>query len=228
MNILIIDEQAVYRLGLTQLVRRIDSDACLVEADSIESALDHRLGDEADIAIVHLETRRGDIAQWIGKFRAACPDVPVVGLWSGADKTLVGQALSHGARCVIEMTSAPEVVASAIRLMMSNGVHLPVISAIEDLPRMTGEIATVRAGRPDSARRPSPGDLGFTRRQADVLFFLMQGKPSKLISRELDLSPSTVKTHIGAIMRKLNVVSRTQVVIAASKMGMQFERVGMH
>jgi DNA-binding NarL/FixJ family response regulator len=228
MNILIIDEQAVYRLGVTQLVRQIDADARLVEAESIEGALARRLGDDADIAIVHLESRRGDVAHWIGRLRSACPTLPVVGLWSGADKSLVGDALAHGARCVIEMAAAPEVVASAIRLMLSTGVHLPIIPDTDGFPAIGPDAAVSLGVRHGPGRRTSPMDLGFTRRQSDVLFYLMQGKPSKLISRELDLSPSTVKTHIGAIMRKLNVVSRTQVVIAASNMGLKFDLAGVH
>ena len=46
----------------------------------------------------------------------------------------------------------------------------------------------------------------------------MQGKPNKLIARELNLSVETVKDHVAAVLRALNVTSRTQAVLAVSQM----------
>jgi DNA-binding NarL/FixJ family response regulator len=70
---------------------------------------------------------------------------------------------------------------------------------------------------------PSPtlADLGLTGRQLDVLTHLVQGKPNKVICRDLGLAEGTVKTHITAILRALNVSSRTQALFALSKMGVQ-------
>jgi DNA-binding NarL/FixJ family response regulator len=60
---------------------------------------------------------------------------------------------------------------------------------------------------------------GFSGRQADVLRLLVEGKPNKEICRRLDLSESTVKTHLAAIFRKLGVNSRTQAVVAVAQAG---------
>ena len=60
--------------------------------------------------------------------------------------------------------------------------------------------------------------LGLTPRQTDVLGLLLQGKPNKLIARELGLSVETVKDHVAAVLRALNVSSRTQAVLAVSQM----------
>ncbi|MFS8083862.1 MAG: response regulator transcription factor [Ginsengibacter sp.] len=65
-------------------------------------------------------------------------------------------------------------------------------------------------------------DMGMTARQADVLHLVLQGKSSKAICRVLDISLSTVKTHTSAVLRALNVTTRTQAVIAAGKMGLDF------
>ena len=56
-----------------------------------------------------------------------------------------------------------------------------------------------------------------TQRQADVLALLVQGKPNKIISRELGLAPGTVKIHVTAILRKLKVANRTQAALTASR-----------
>jgi DNA-binding NarL/FixJ family response regulator len=64
-------------------------------------------------------------------------------------------------------------------------------------------------------------DIGLTERQAQVLALLIQGKPNKLICRHLNLAEGTVKIHVTAILKALNVMNRTQAVIAVSKLGMK-------
>jgi DNA-binding NarL/FixJ family response regulator len=63
--------------------------------------------------------------------------------------------------------------------------------------------------------------LGLTPRQTDVLALLLQGKPNKLIARDLNLSVETVKDHVAAVLRTLNVSSRTQAVLAVAQMSQQ-------
>jgi len=58
-----------------------------------------------------------------------------------------------------------------------------------------------------------------TERQLEVLRLMASGAPNKLICRELGLAERTVKTHITAILRALNVTSRTQAALAATKLG---------
>ena len=63
--------------------------------------------------------------------------------------------------------------------------------------------------------------IGLTPRQDDVLGLLLQGKPNKLIARELNVSVETVKDHVAAVLRALGVSSRTQAVLAVSQMQQQ-------
>jgi DNA-binding NarL/FixJ family response regulator len=64
-------------------------------------------------------------------------------------------------------------------------------------------------------------DIGLTERQAQVLALLIQGKPNKLICRDLDLAEGTVKIHITAILKALKVSNRTQAVIEVSRLGLE-------
>jgi DNA-binding NarL/FixJ family response regulator len=57
-----------------------------------------------------------------------------------------------------------------------------------------------------------------TPRQTEVLALLLKGQPNKLIARELNLSVETVKDHVAAVLRALNVSSRTQAVLAVGQM----------
>ena len=66
----------------------------------------------------------------------------------------------------------------------------------------------------------SPAELGLTPRQTQVLRLILEGKPMKLIARELGLSPNTTKTHVSAVLRALAVTTRTQAIVAANRMGL--------
>ena len=68
-------------------------------------------------------------------------------------------------------------------------------------------------------------DLGLSPRQGEVLYLILQGKPAKLIERELGLSAGTVKAHTSAVLRALNVTTRTQAVVAAGRMGLRFDEL---
>ncbi len=87
-----------------------------------------------------------------------------------------------------------------------------------------------RIERPTSRSLPDrdgvhirPDELGLTARQADVLRLLVEGKPNKLICRDLRLSEGTVKVHISAILKALNVRSRTQAVASLARRGISVE-----
>jgi DNA-binding NarL/FixJ family response regulator len=56
-----------------------------------------------------------------------------------------------------------------------------------------------------------------------VLYLVLQGKPIKLISRELAVAESTVKSHVTSVLRALNVTTHTQAIVAAHRLGLRFE-----
>ncbi len=90
-------------------------------------------------------------------------------------------------------------------------------------------MAARAAPRIAPAPAPAPGPdavlaadrLGITPRQSDVLTLLLAGKSNKVISRELNLAEGTVKNHVGAVLKALNVDTRVQAVIAAARLGLK-------
>ncbi len=73
--------------------------------------------------------------------------------------------------------------------------------------------------------RPSPAELGLTERQVEVLALMMQGKSNKLICRALDLAEPTVKNHVSAILKALEVSNRTEAVLAVAALGWELPKI---
>ncbi|MBU2408692.1 MAG: response regulator transcription factor, partial [Gammaproteobacteria bacterium] len=130
-------------------------------------------------------------------------------------------ALELGVLGFIPKAYSPEVMLSAVRLVLAGGVYVPpmMLSAVPP-----GIVAGVANGAlPVPARGPAGGSQQtlehlrnvLTDRQVEVLQLLSQGKPNKLIGRALGISEGTVKIHLAAIFRALNVRNRTEAVVAA-------------
>jgi DNA-binding NarL/FixJ family response regulator len=135
------------------------------------------------------------------------------------------RAIDLGAMGYIPKTSSNQVTLQALRLVLSGGVYLPPVAL-----NLRDEVQAPLATQRQSGPRVTPSELGLTARQSQVLALILQGKPNKVICRELALAEGTVKIHVAAILRALNVGTRTQAVIEASRIGLQFEKglIGAH
>jgi DNA-binding NarL/FixJ family response regulator len=114
----------------------------------------------------------------------------------------------------IPKSSTSAVLMAALQLILARGIYLP--------PGAFLGAPGVAAAAPAAPERVDPAGLGLSPRQCDVLYLILQGKPAKLIERELGLSASTVKVHTSAVLRALNVTTRTQAVVAAGRLGLRF------
>jgi DNA-binding NarL/FixJ family response regulator len=121
-------------------------------------------------------------------------------------------AIEAGAAGFIPQSSPAGVMREALRRVLDGGVYLP--------PPLARRTAAGDTG-PEAAPAPATDLTHLTPRQCDVLRLLIEGKTNKLICRELELSESTVKTHLASIFRRLGATSRTQAVVAAARMGLQ-------
>ena len=161
--------------------------------------------------------------------RERFPEIPVVVLSTSDDQPTVRSAIDLGAMGFIPKNSSSEIMLSALRLVLAKGIYLPrnILTADTTPP----PLSEVRRSLPAAARdvagsTVTPQDLGLTPRQADVLHLVLQGKPIKLICRDLGLAEGTVKAHVSAVLRALNVTTRTQAIVVASRLGLLFDSTG--
>lgn len=205
MKTLLIDDHPLFREGLALLMSSSFPELECRQAGSIDQAFDI-LDSEPDIRLVLLDLTLPDSTgtQGLRRLRDKAPGVTVVVLSADETPETVLAAIDHGAAGFIPKTARPGAMRTALDIVMAGGVYLP--------PGMLGS-------PPVAATQDNT--LGLSARQLEVLKLLIEGKSNKLICRELELSESTVKTHLAAVFRKLEVSSRTQAVVAAARLGLR-------
>jgi DNA-binding NarL/FixJ family response regulator len=105
--------------------------------------------------------------------------------------------------------------------MSSNDSAAPVlISFSHSSQGSRSNVRPLTGGSAPSKAARAPHRIHLTRREFEVLELLAEGLPNKLISRRLEISPSTVKCHMASILRELGVTSRLQAVVAAYQYGL--------
>ena len=210
MKILVVDDHVLIREALRGVLRELKGEAVVILEASVSSEALRQLEQHPDVELVlldlNLPDRDGlDVLRELG---ARWPTVPVVVLSAFHDREKVSKALELGAVGFIPKSARREVMCGAFNLIFAGGIYVPP------------EILAVRAPSEGAAAcepanlRASALSLGLTERQAEVLALMMQGKSNKAISRTLGLAESTVKIHVSAILRALDVSNRTEAVVA--------------
>jgi len=225
MKVLMIDDHPLFREGVALLLRPLLGTSEIWEAGSCEDAfaLLARLGCP-DLILVDLALPGMSGLEGIAPLRDKCPDTPLVALSSSDDRETVLKALDAGAMGFIPKSSTTAVLAGALRLVLARGIYLPPVVLPTSHPALQSTPLSPVGKAHAEAAGMHPSKLGLTERQSDVLYQILQGKPAKTIARDLGLASSTVKAHTSAVLRALNVTTRTQAVIAASRLGLRFDR----
>jgi DNA-binding NarL/FixJ family response regulator len=213
-KILIVDDHALVRRGMSHVVRESFSDAEIVEAASAAEALEKMSSTGADIALVDVRMPDLDGLELLHDMRERWPDVPVIMLTSFDHAHYVRRALAEGAAGYMLKDATPEDLEQAIKVALSGGGNVLSPKVIQNL------FESVDGGAPlESSDAPHRPTSSLTQRETDILALLSEGKSNRDISRALFLSEKTVKAHLAAIFRKLGVTNRTQAAMAAVSMG---------
>jgi DNA-binding NarL/FixJ family response regulator len=227
MKVLLIDDHPLILSALQTIIKGLGDDVTVVGAPSAQAARD-ALRADSDFDLVLLDLHLGDADGFdvLDEFRNAYPALPVV-VVSASDRTSdVIRAIDLGAMGFVPKRSSNELLFDALRQVMSGGIYVPPMTlgaepaAVQESDTVPSVMRTVgtTASAGTFQTQASLKSLGLTPRQTDVLALLLQGKPNKLIARELNLSVETVKDHVAAVLRTLGVSSRTQAVLAVSQM----------
>ena len=205
-RVLIADDHPLVRDGLRTVIS-VAFDQCeLFEASSIEEAMGV-IQREGDFDLVLLDLNMPGTTGFSGlqSIREHFPSVPVVIVSAAQERGLVRNALAHGAAGFIPKSLKRSAIVDALKSILAGELYTP-----DDFDE--GDDA-IDAAEADILQRIDT----LTPQQRVVLGCIVSGKLNKQIAYELDVSMTTVKAHVSAILAKLNVYSRTQAVIMVNK-----------
>jgi DNA-binding NarL/FixJ family response regulator len=231
MKVLLIDDHPLILSALQSVIQGLGDDVTVVGAGSARAARDTLHADaEFDLVLLDLQLGDADGFDVLVEFRAKYPALPVVVLSASDRASDVIRSIDLGAMGFVPKRASNESLFDALHMVMSGGIYVPPMTMGADrspsppegdtVPSVLRVVREQAEGTPYQTQVPL-ASLGLTPRQTDVLALLLQGKPNKLIARDLNLSVETVKDHVAAVLRTLNVSSRTQAVLAVSQMSQQ-------
>ncbi len=215
MKIVVVDDHPLIVEALHHVLKSLAAEVEVFDArTAAEGRAQLEAHPDADLLLLDLGLPGADGFSLLAEIRESFPTVPVVVLSGTDSRDDVVRAIDAGAMGFIPKSSSNQVMVNALRIVLTGTPYIP--------PEVLRRHDT--GGGAEGAPGPrSPGwrDLGLTERQTQVLALMLQGKPNKLICRELNLAEGTVKIHVAAILRALNVANRTQAVIEASRLGLE-------
>jgi DNA-binding NarL/FixJ family response regulator len=206
-RIVIADDHPLFRGALREAVRSFLPDSIVAEANGLDDLI-KTLAKERETDLILLDLTMPGVQGFSGLIylRAQHPDIPVVIVSATEDPVIVRRAIDFGASGFIPKSLDSEEIGAAIKTVLAGGSWTPpdiALGASED--KETADLMKRLAT--------------LTPQQVRVLMMLSEGLLNKQIAYELSVSEATVKAHVSAILQKLGVESRTQAVIASSKIG---------
>jgi len=200
-RVMLVDDHAVVRSGLSTFLMTCDDMELVGEASSGEQALSLCLKVKPDVVLMDLVMSGMDGATTTRRIREECPEIQVIALTSFKEQELVQGALEAGAIGYLLKDVTADELASAIR------------AAYAGKPTLAPEAAEVLI----QATRAPAKKIGFdlTNREREVLALMVQGLKNNDIADKLVVSRSTAKFHVSSILSKLGAASRTEAAAIA-------------
>jgi DNA-binding NarL/FixJ family response regulator len=223
-RVAIVDDHAIVRQGLTNLLTDIGMQV-VGAASSGPEAVTLAQTEQPDVMLLDIRMKEGDGLTALPEIKAASPETAVIMLTTYSNPTYFSQAIRNGAAGYLLKDAATEEIADAIQSAAAHR-HLFDPTLLSMVVQMNGEQPVpAAAAPPEPASQPKPPAESFSLvdpisdREYDVLRCMAQGMSNAAIASALQVSVTTVKTHVTHILRKLDVSDRTQAVLVAMREG---------
>jgi DNA-binding NarL/FixJ family response regulator len=202
-KILVVDDHALVREGLRQVLKGLEESLEVLQAGTCAQAF-AMAQTHGDLDLVLLDYHLPDMngLDALAIFGDQHPELPIVLLSGSANTQIMRQVLQAGAAGFVTKSCVSDELLRAVRSVLDGDIYLP--------QELNGSSAT-----PDT---PSTKPV-LTQRQELVLRCLLDGLANREIADQLHISEETVKTHVAAILRQFDVQNRTQAVVLAARFG---------
>ena len=204
-RVIIVDDHPLFRDALKQALASAFSPIDIVEAGNLDSLM-NALEADSDFDLILLDLRMPGVQGLSGLvlLRTQFPALPVVIVSASDEPGIIRRCLSLGASGFIPKSLAAESMRGAVATILEGGIWSPINAADDATDNEADGLA----------RRLAT----LTPQQIRVLMMLREGLLNKQIAYSLKVSEATIKAHVSAILQKLDVGSRTQAVIAVSRL----------
>ncbi|MFD2176486.1 response regulator [Veronia pacifica] len=208
---LVADDHPLFRDALVSVIRSRFQDAEILQSDEIDQTL-AMAESHADIDLILLDLNMPGMAGLKGllELRNHYPLHPVAIISAETNRQIILQTITYGAAGFISKSAAREQMADAIEQILAGHIFLPA-----DIIRASDHHCSPPTSRNDTGFSPEMLHT-LTRRQLLVLKSMAQGSANKKIAYDLNISETTVKSHVSAILRKLGVHNRIQAVVGVT------------
>jgi two-component system, NarL family, nitrate/nitrite response regulator NarL len=206
MRVLLIDDHALFRIGLRELLERRGIEVLGAVGDCEEGV---RLVKETSPDVVLLDMRMPNLSglELLRRLRSAAQTMPVAMLTTSSDERDVIDSLQAGAQGYLLKDMEPNDLIAALREIVAG----KTVVARE----LTGVLAKAVKGDSGAGTSVPSAFSDLTPRELEILCHLAAGQSNKAIARALGISDGTVKLHVKAILRKLDVHSRVEAAVIA-------------
>jgi len=213
---MIADDQPLFRDAIREVVLRIPGCQQVFEASSLKEAVEIVSKHEGlDLAFLDLDMPEMQGLGGLVSLNEMVPSLPIIVMSVRVNRHVAAQVISRGAMGYIAKSASRDEIVSAIRQVLAGKICICVGSGVME---PGGGRAPDRSS-PEAAVDPDQFQ-SLTRRQLLVLERMTFGESNKQIAYNLHIAETTVKAHVSAILRKLNVQNRVQAILAASCLGL--------
>lgn len=211
-KILLIDDHTLFRAGLCDLLTRRKIEVVAAVGNGMEG-LKRAQEEELDIVLLDMRMPQMDGISVLKKLKEAHPNLPVAMLTTSSDESDLVGALRNGAQGYLLKDMEPDDLVVALRdIIAGKTVVAPDLAPVL--------ASAVQGDNNDKEDKEDPFAV-LTPREFEILTLLAEGQSNKVIARNLGISDGTVKLHVKAILRKLNISSRITAAVMAVEHGVK-------
>jgi two-component system, NarL family, nitrate/nitrite response regulator NarL len=210
MRVLLIDDHALFRFGLKELLERRGIEVVAALGDCAAGI--RRVAESLpDVVLLDLRMPELNGVEALRELRAAHPRMPIAMLTTSAEERDVVASLQGGAQGYLLKDMEPDALIAALGEIVRGRIVVA--------PELAGVLA--RAVQGDSRSEAAQGcGADLTPREHQILCHLVEGQSNKTIGKRLGIADGTVKLHVKAILRKLEVHSRVEAAVIAVERGL--------
>ncbi len=216
-KLLLVDDHALFRMGMRGLLEREPDFLIVGEADDSRSAIELALDTSPDIILMDLTLPPPGGIETTQRIKRELPSVGIIVLAQNEEEDALFDAIKAGAAAFILKDVGPDDLVTIIR-RVSDGEYLindKVFAKPAVASRVLKEFRELAVYGQDAAPIFAP----LSPREVEILDNIAQGMTNKQVAYALSISEQTVKNHMSSILRKLSVNDRTQAVVYAMRQG---------